>query len=978
MSDRWPLTPNQTELYVADQNADHVATYHAASVHRVPADLDAAELSRRLAAMVAANPLLAARVAFDAEGGHWVPARQPVLHVRSAAGPDAVRRECSRPFAPHRGPLLRAVLLRHPDRAAELVLVAHHLVTDERSTELMARWLLDGQRPEPVEGYRAWAERVSVPPDPARVAAVRESLRDADPDFSLEWGQGDPGAGRTSGDRADLRLPARTWQAVRRNAAALGVTPHSAVLAAAAVVLARNSGARAPVLGTNVSRRSARHADTIGYFGATVAVPIPVDEDVDLATLLRGAHERCLASYRTADLPLSAVSAHAPRCVVVPRAGGTDVDLGAAQFPLTLYVADEPDGGAHGLLRFQTAVLRRAAAERFCRQLAVVLRAFADDPGTPVHAVPTMAEPDLAATLALGRSQPRAVPAATIPELFAARVRSGPDRVAVTGEGGSLTYAELDDRATGLARALVGAGVAPGDRVGVRLDRDPRLVVALLAVLKAGAAYVPLDPGHPAGRTAFAVSDSGVRVVIGDTAGVPGATAVPVDSRGVAELPGSRHTDPAYVIYTSGSTGRPKGVVATHRNVVALLAATSEEFGLGPDDVWTLFHSPAFDFSVWELWGCLLTGGRLVVVPHWTARDPAAFHDLLARERVTVLNQTPSAFAQLPPGPGDLSVRLLVFGGEALDARVLLPWLDAYPRRRCRVVNMYGITETTVHCTWHDVTRADALAGPAPVGRPLPGWELDVLDGRGRPVPPGVAGELHVGGSGVTLGYLGRPGLTAARFGPADAGARRYRSGDRGRYLEDGRLLHLGRLDEQVKIRGHRVEPGEVRFALLADPRVTAAAVVVRRSGDDTATARLDAYAVTTRPAPDLRASLAARLPDYLVPATVTEVDALPLTANGKLDPDRLPPPRAAASAAAPPPPPSDAVEARVRQIWERLMGTAVGPDDNFFELGGNSLLAVRLNTALRESGFDSVQLRDIFRHSTVRRLARVLRRSAP
>ncbi|MBW4718333.1 non-ribosomal peptide synthetase [Saccharothrix obliqua] len=958
MSGHWPLAPNQAELYVADQTADHVTAYHSASVHAVPPDLDPAEPARRLAALAAAHPLLAARVTAD---GCWAPARPPVLHVRDAPDRSAIRQECARPFAPHRGPLLRAVLLRYPDGAADLVLVAHHLVTDERSTELMARWLLAGERPEPAETYRRWTERLA-PPDPDRVAAVRERLRAADLDLPLDWGQGVPGG---PGDRADLRVPAPTWRGVRRSAAALGVTPHSAVLGAAALVLARWTGAANPVLGTNVSRRSARHADTIGYFGATVAVPVAVDEDQSLGDFLRAAHDRCLAAYRTADIPLSAVTDHAPRCVVVPRTGRTDVDLGAAQFPLTLYLGEEPDGGAHALLRFQTSVVGRPAAERFLRCLDVVLAAFADDPGTPTHAVPTMARADMDAVLASGRGAHRDAPDTTITELFAARVAAGPDRVAVTAGDTSLTYAELDDRSTGLARALVDAGVEPGTRVGVRLERGPDLVVALLAVLKAGAAYVPLDPDYPAERTAFVTADSGLRVVVGD---VPDATSVPPSARGSAELSRPAAGDAAYVIYTSGSTGRPKGVVVPHRNVAALLAA-ADGFGLGPDDVWTLFHSFAFDFSVWEVWGCLLTGGRLVVVPHWTARDPDEFHALLARERVTVLNQTPSAFAQLDPGD-DLSVRLLVFGGEALDARLVLPWLDAYPRRRCRVVNMYGITETTVHCTWHDVTRADALAGPAPVGRPLPGWELHVRDPRGRLVPPGVAGEIHVGGLGVALGYLHRPELTAERF----AGGR-YRSGDRGRYLDDGRLLHLGRLDDQVKVRGHRIEPGEIRFALLADPRVTAAAVVVRRSADSAAV-RLDAYAVTSAPAPDLRARLVERLPAHLVPATVTEVGALPLTANGKLDVARLPAPGPVVAETAAPVP-EDGVEARVRAIWERLMGVPVGPDDNFFELGGNSLLAVRLNAALRESGFATVRLRDIFRHSTVRRLARVLRGSA-
>jgi amino acid adenylation domain-containing protein len=1062
MSDHWRLAPNQADLYAADravgQAADRIATRNLASVHRLPAGLDPAELAERLGQMVLAHPMLAARVEPDAEGGHWAPARPPVLHLSDVPfKPDTEqaarrrRRESTRPLVPSRGPLLRAVLLRYPDGRADLVLVAHQLVTDQRSAELMAQWLLAGRRPRPVETYRAWAAspgrtRSDRPPEPTcsarppgriartvdadRVARLRDVPPAADLSPSTDWGQGaGSGADLTAVGRADLHLPASTWTAVGRVATDLGVPPHSVVLGAAALVLARNGGAATPVLGTTTTSRSAQHTNTIGCFDVTVLVPVAVDEDADLATLLRDTHDRCLAAGQTTDIPLSALVERpgtVPQCVVVPRESNSHLDLGTAPFPLTLYVAGEPDGGAHCLLRFQLVVIGQVAAERFCRQVAVVLQAIADDPRTPVHAVPVMAEPDRAAALALGRGAPVEVPETTIPALFAALVREAPDHEAITGPDTTLTYAELDDRATALARALVEAGVTPGERVGVRLDRGPLLVVALLAVLKAGAAYVPLDPSHPAHRTGFVVADSALRVVITDgdpspgelspspdglspdglSPGEPssgdlpsGVLTVPVTAHGDALLPEPAAGDPAYVIYTSGSTGTPKGVVATHRNVVALLHATAGEFTLGREDVWSLFHSFAFDFSVWEIWGCLLTGGRLVIVPYWTARDPEEFRKLLVRERVSVLSQTPSAFAQLPPGEADLAVRLLVFGGEALDARMLLPWLDVHPERRCRVVNMYGITETTVHCTWHDVTRADVLTGVIAVGRPLPGWELYVLDERGRPVPPGVAGEIYVGGPGVTIGYLGRTELTAARFVPdlvtGRPGARLYRSGDRGRYLDDGRLLHLGRLDDQVQIRGHRVEPGEIRGALLADPEVAAAAVVVRRpneghaddEGDenakgvkdgndandskDAAAVRLDAYVVTGSPAHEVRARLEERLPEYLMPATVTTVAELPLTANGKVDRARLPVPQVTGDR--PRPPPSAGVEAEVLAIWERLMGVPVGPDDNFFELGGNSLLAVRLNAALREAGFGSVQLRDIFRHSTVRRLAQAI-----
>ncbi|MGW1198761.1 amino acid adenylation domain-containing protein [Streptomyces sp. NPDC002536] len=573
----------------------------------------------------------------------------------------------------------------------------------------------------------------------------------------------------------------------------------------------------------------------------------------------------------------------------------------------------------------------------------------------------------------------------TIPGLFGRQAQRTPDRPAVTCGEETITYAALDARSTGLAAALREHGVCPGDRVGVCLARGIDLVVSLLAVLKAGAAYVPLDPAYPPQRLAFVAEDTELAVAVTDTQ-VPGLTSVPVTAvatRPTGALPLPEPDAVAYVIHTSGSTGRPKGVLVPHRNVAALLAATAGEFGFGQDDVWTLFHSFAFDYSVWEIWGCLLTGGRLVVVPHWTARDPQAFHALLAAEGVTVLSQTPSAFAPLLRtsgfGNGELRVRLLVFGGEPLDTRVLVPWFERYPDTR--VENMYGITETTVHCTRRTLTLQDARQGIRSVGRALPGWALYVLDEQGRQAGPGTPGEIHVGGAGVADGYLNRPELTAQRFVPdtiTGGAGMLYRSGDRGRVLENGELEHLGRLDDQVKIRGHRIELGEIRGALLEDPHVRAAAAVVRDTADP-ANACVDAYVVTDRPerVTALREQLAQQLPAYLVPATITAVDAFPLTPNGKIDTGRLPAPRTHGSAVPVDTGTADPVTAQLTGIWQRLLEEPVGPEDNFFELGGNSLLFARLATEIRESGLGHVPLRDLYLTATLQDMAGLIRSRA-
>jgi amino acid adenylation domain-containing protein len=440
----------------------------------------------------------------------------------------------------------------------------------------------------------------------------------------------------------------------------------------------------------------------------------------------------------------------------------------------------------------------------------------------------------------------------------------------------------------------------------------------------------------------------------------------------------------AYVIYTSGSTGRPKGVMVTHANVLRLFESTERWFDFGPDDAWTLFHSYAFDFSVWEIWGPLLHGGRLVVVPFETSRDPEAFRALLAAERVTVLNQTPSAFRPLVATDAaaaradDLALRYVVFGGEALDPGSLRPWTDRHGFERPRLVNMHGITETTVHDSFRPVTAADVDAGSvSPIGRPLPDGRLYVLDALSEPVPFGVPGEMCVAGAAVTRGYLGRPELTAERFVPDpfawEPGARMYRSGDRVRRLAGGELEFLGRVDHQVKIRGFRIEPGEVEAAVGAHPAVRQALVLVRedRPGDR----QLVAYATADAGATDareLREWTAARVPDYMVPAAFVVLDAFPLTANGKTDRRSLPAPAREGGDAFVAP--RSGLERTIAAAWEEVLEVErVGVEDNFFELGGHSLLLARLHRRLRDGLGRELSVVDLFRFPTVAALARHL-----
>jgi amino acid adenylation domain-containing protein len=551
--------------------------------------------------------------------------------------------------------------------------------------------------------------------------------------------------------------------------------------------------------------------------------------------------------------------------------------------------------------------------------------------------------------------------------------REAPERTAVRGDA-DLNYAELD-ALSGAAAARIADLAGPGARVAVRMRRSERLVAALLAVLRAGATYVPLDPAHPADRIRYILDDTAPALLITDEEhrddDVPSiryddlVAAGPVGGR--AAGPPDSPSASAYIVYTSGTTGRPKGVEIAHGSVRALIDATRDELALEPGAVWSWYHSVAFDFSVWEIWGALMTGGTVAVVPEAIRHDLQATAVFLREREVSVLSMTPTAFgalAEVAAGGPEPEPSLVVFGGEPLSPASLKGWSARH--RGCRLVNMYGITETTVHVTARDID-AEAIAANTPsVGRPLRGWKVRVVDADLADVPVERDGEILVGGAGLAIGYVGRPELTAERFITGPGAERWYRSGDRGRLRPDGELEHLGRIDRQVQLRGHRIEPAEIEAVLAGHPEVRKAVVAARESvpGEPTSM-RLDAFVETAADEASLIAHLARFVPDYMIPAQIVRVESWPLTANGKLDLDRL-----AANAGAP----GDdeygsPAEALVAKLWTELLGSRPGPDDVFFDCGGNSLTAAALTARLRSEGH-GVSVAQLYRNPTVRALA--------
>ena len=575
-----------------------------------------------------------------------------------------------------------------------------------------------------------------------------------------------------------------------------------------------------------------------------------------------------------------------------------------SNFPLTLYAYQVADD-LKILCAARTQLFREETIQQWLLHYQRLLQALCAHPEMELSRLPMLTTQQRSELIhgfnANGR---RAGGDICLHAWFEQQAQQHPQALALTCGTQSLTYGEVNARANQLAHALIDAGVRPGMLVGLCLERANHLVVAILGILKAGAAYVPMDLSYPAARLAFMLEDASAPVLVsqqslakqlpdhnGKTLFLDDAlTDFPATNPQTSVIP----DDVAYVIYTSGSTGKPKGCRVTHRNVARLMQSTEAWFHFNARDVWTLFHSAAFDFSVWEIWGALLYGGRLVVVPFDLSRSPDEFYELLAKQKVTVLNQTPSAFKQLmaaeealSPAP-ELSLRYVIFGGEALEMASLQPWFARHGDQQPQLVNMYGITETTVHVTYRPLTSADTKGGSV-IGVPIPDLQLYLLDAHGEPVPFGCVGEMYVGGDGLAQGYLNRPELTAERFVPdhlsGRPGAKLYRTGDLGRFRPGRELEYLGRADHQVKLRGYRIELGEIEAMLLSHPDVRDAAVLPHQNSDGET--YLAAYVVYDKDMPTsegLRQHLKQKLPDYMVPSAYVCMESFPLTENGKLD----------------------------------------------------------------------------------------------
>jgi amino acid adenylation domain-containing protein/non-ribosomal peptide synthase protein (TIGR01720 family) len=1025
LRDILPLTPLQEGLYFHSAYDDGTGSYVEQQLLTLDGEVDAGRLAAAATRLLTLHPNLAARFADLADGRvvcvleSGVEAPFTTLE-RPGITDDEIRALAERDrragFDLATGPLMRYILVRGGPGRNVLVQTVHHIIADGWSVMPMLRTLLAEYHAPgstyPLGGF----------PDYVRLLAARDD--DASEEVWRAQLAGLPGPslvaeGHTPSDRfADATVePADDIDAAARSA---GVPLSVAVHSAWAVTLGGILRGTDVVFGSTVSGRDADVPgieDMVGLLINTIPVRARWSGTTTARDLLAsvGAHMSAVRPHQHVSLagitrrtglgPLfdTLVVFDVPADVEALRRPGDTlvvtgvVNEGAPHYPLTLVVERTPDGRPRFNLIHDGALLRETSARDILRTFTRTLTGLLTRPDTLIG------EP-----AAEGTRRPEPVVPTTLAELFDAAARRDPDATAVTqcaldGATRSLTYGELARAAQDLAAALRTAGVGPGKRVAVAVPRSVEQVVALVAVVTAGGAYVPLDLAYPDERLEYVLADAAPQVVLVDPehrerftgllsrAGTP---TVRVLVRGeepppaaTAPGPSAGPRDPAYVIYTSGSTGRPKGVVVPHSAVVTLLARTRPLMDFGPDDVWVQFHSFSFDFAVWELWGALAHGGELLVPEYGLTRSPLDFHRLVRERGVTVLNQTPSAFYRFAEADRHVgeplpALRRIVFGGEALDLGRLRDWVDRHGTGTPELVNMYGITETTVHVTHRVLTDADFAADgrPSPIGGPLPGLVTHLLDERLRPVPPGRVGAIYVAGDQVSLGYLGRPGLTAGRFVAdpfAGDGSRMYHTGDLARRTLDGELEFTGRADDQVQLKGFRVELGEVESAIRELDGVRDAAVTVADGGD-----HLVAH-VVGRPPGDLATLLSAKLPAHMVPSRSLPLDALPLTVNGKLDREALRS-RAHAETAfetdtgphrAPSPLPGgtdhdvSALAALVEIYAGTLPGSAAHPDTDFFTAGGDSIVAITVVNRARARGLP-VTPRDVFLLRTPRALA--------
>ncbi|MFC0506977.1 non-ribosomal peptide synthetase [Micromonospora costi] len=1010
MTREWtfPASFAQERVWIANQLDADSPVYNVSNPWRFPVGTTSAQATEVFNRVVARHEAL--RTYLRVDDGALVqvvreaePVELPEIDLRGFAGVEQVRRFDAEltalartPIPLDAPPLWRVRLARFADDQVALLFVVHHAVFDSHSAVLFtdelaafSREALNGAPAEVAElpiqyaDFAVWQrEQLAGAELDRQLAFWRAHLAGAPAVTGLPLDRPRPAQLGFAGDEVHFALPEGLFDRVGEVAAGAAATPYMVLLAAFAALLSRVSGDEDVVVGVSTAGRDNPDlARLIGMFVNPVALRCDLGGDPTFGELLGRVRDGLVDAMDHGQTPFQRiVEAVAPQrdpsvqpifqtaLNFIPDSGLDPVALGTTKDDLAFDITTTTSR-----LVYRTALFDRATAETLAARYVRLLEAAVAETGQRVSALPLLDDAERERVLGTWNDTAHEVPATTVVEQVQRQAAATPDATALVHEGVALSYGDLNARANRLARLLVARGAGPETRVALALPRSAELVVAILAVLKSGAAYVPVDTGYPAGRIAYLVEDAGPALVLAtaETGGLVPAGALVLDATTAAGLPDTDLSDadrlaplrpehPAYVLYTSGSTGKPKGVVVEHRAVAAYLAWARHTYpGLAGT---ALLHSPvSFDLTVTGLLGTLTAGGTVRL---------AAFDDAAARAggRPSFLKVTPSHLPLLEPELSPTSD--LVVGGEALTGEQLAGWRAGH--EDVAVINEYGPTEATVGCVAARFAPGKAVpAGPVPIGRPTWNTRAYLLDAALNPVPPGVVGELYVAGAQLARGYLGRPGLTAERFLPCpygEPGRRMYRTGDLARWRADGTLEYLGRRDNQVKVRGMRIELGEIESALLARPDVREAAVVVRT---DSGEPDLVGYLVGTADPASLATDLARELPAHLVPSAFVRLDALPLTPNGKLDVAALPAPVPAAAADDGFVAPRTEAEALVAEVYaEILQVEKVGALDDFFALGGNSLRGMRAMARIRAEVEVELPMRALFSSPVVADLA--------
>lgn len=1036
-----PTSFGQQRLWFLQELDPDSYAYNIPGAVRIYGPLDASALDRTLQTMVQRHETL--RTSFElVEGslvqviGHAVPVRLELIDLTGRSKTEQeeqtrewIRREARRPFVLSTGPHWRVSLRRLGREEHILIVIQHHIISDGWSLGIFVREMGElydafiADVPSPLKplsiqyaDYAVWQRQwLSGEAVEELLAFWKRHLQGPLPTLDLFTDRPRPQLQTFNGSLVGTLLPAPLNDSLKAFSQKEGATLFMTLLAAFNALLCRYSDQKDLIVGTSIGNRN--HVETeslIGFFVNTLALRTDLSGDPPFREVLARVRRVALDAYDHQDLPFERLVEELQPVRDLSRSpvfqvmftlhntpteqlelqnltlSGVECDIGTAKFDLTLSVSDLGRGLA-AVMEYNTDLFEAATIRRMLAHWQVLLEHAIAKPETRISELPLLTAVEQKRVIRQWNATEASYPDdATLCDLFARQVQHSADRIAVEFSETNLTYRELDDRSTRLAQGLTAAGARRGSLVGICVERSPQLVVGLLAILKTGAAYLPLDAELPAKRLEYMLADSNAPLVLADRHSasrlppVP-ARLVPLEET-VAENSGSPiepvrlcPEDTAYLMYTSGSTGRPKAVTVPHRSVVNFLESIRRRPGLERDDVLLAVTPITFDISVLELLLPLITGARVAIADRQTSQDPDRLSRRLAETRASVMQATPAMWKMLVDAgwPGMASLKALC-GGETLPRDLADQLLD-----RCGSLwNMYGPTETTV---WSAVQRLTTGESLVPIGRPIQNTQVYLLDAHLQPVPVGVSGELYIGGDGLADGYFRRPSLTAQRFVPdpfaGEPGRRLYRTGDLARYLPSGRIEFLGRLDHQVKIRGFRIELGEIEAALRGDPDIRDAVIMMLENGDSDR--RLLAYVVPHEGGSirvsEVRARLGEQLPPSMQPSEFVVMDELPLTPSGKVDRRSLPAPDyQRPELNAPYTAPRNETEQAIQDVWKQLLPVdQIGICDNFFDLGGHSLLLVQMQRRINEVLHASVSVVDLFRFPTIAAIATFVRGDA-